>query len=485
MTFSKPFFYPAYLAPFVRLSPRRGALVANVVILALASLLAARTLRRWVGPWSALWIALFVFGSAAFVYAYWAHADLFLMALTAISLSLAFSDPEGTPTRISLAKWLLAGVLLAAVAFSRPFYLPLLIPAAFCAPRPRRPRLAAYCAGILLLVVASLAVHQSLGDSWTSYDGQRAGFYGGTGFPDVDFPRAEWTDFIFRWGDRAWSPAAVELERTVSLRIWLWNSFYFGFGQHVGVLVYFLPLVLGLISGPKDHPRWALAAAIVAAIAGAFFLRPFNFFGGGASIANRYFLPIYPAFWLLPGGPLRWRWLAGVAVASALFVWPLWAEPGGYVVRPDGTYRFVSPVADALLPNETTQSHIKPSGQKDLRQDGIWVRLLGPEVRSQDGEHLTLARQTRGSMLLGRLEALEEIDLVVRQSLKVSVETNAEIINRQRAGDAQVFRLRLGARRAFHPMWWIRQDINLYRLDLEFDSASEFPVPFALERAVD
>lgn len=480
LTFSKPFFYPAYLAAFVRVAPRRGAFVANVLILALSALLAARTLRRWVGDLSALWIAVFIFASAAFVYAFWAHADLFLMALTAISLSLAFSDPEGRPTRAGLAKWLLCGVLLAAVAFSRPFYLPLLIPAAFCAPRPRRPRLAAYGAGVLLLVGLSLAIHQGLGDTWTSYDGERASFYDETGYPEVDFPRQDWNAFIGRWGNFAWSPETVSLSSATSLRVWLWNGLYFLIGRHVGVLVYFLPLVLGLAAGPKDHPRWALALAIAAAIAGAFFLRPFNFFGGGASIANRFFLPVYPAFWLLAGGPLKPRWLAGTALVSGLFIWPLWLDPGGYVVRADGSYRYVSPAAATMLPVETTQSLIQPGGG-DVRQNGLWIRPLGSQIRVLASGELSVDGGARAELLVGGPHRLDEIDLVIVAGRGVTLGGEPPAPGDSRHGDRPVFRLDPGSPRAVHPTWWSAAPIKLYRLELQLDSTDGGPIAFRLE----
>ena len=484
LTFSKPFFYPAFLAPFVRLAPARGAFVANVLVLALAALLAARTLRRWIGEWSALWIAVFVFSSAAFVYAFWAQADLFLMALTAISLSLAFSDPEGRPTRAGLAKWLLCGVLLATVAFSRPFYLPLLVPAAFCAPRPRRPRLAAYGAGVLLLVGVSLAIHQGLGDTWTSYDGERAAFYDETGFPEVDFPRSDWDGFIGRWGNFAWNRATVSLSSSTSPRVWLWNGVYFAFGRHVGVLVYFLPLVLGLLAGPKDHSRWALAAAIVAAIAGAFFLRPFNFFGGGASIANRFFLPVYPAFWLLAGGPVKRRWLVGVVLASGVFIWPLWSAPGGYVVRPDGSYRYVSAAARLLLPVETTQSLVQPGGA-DLTLDGdLWVRPLGPEIRPTGGD-LRIEDGARGRLLLAAEEPLEEIDLVIKTEGAGALATNATVVAESQDAEGRRYRLRLRRPRAVHPTWWSDTVVRIHRLTVSIDTPDGRPVELRLTRPRD
>ncbi len=480
MTFSKPFFYPAFIAPFVRVAPHRGPLIANVLLLAVAAVLSARTLRRWIGSGAPLWVAVFLFASAAFGYAYWAQADLFLLSLTAISLSLVFTDPEGQPSRLGLLKWLIGGALLAAVAFSRPFYAPLLIPAAFCAPRPRLPRLTAFWAGALLLIGGSLAVHQTLGDSWTSYDGERAAFTDETGYPEVDFPRVEWDGFVHRWGNLAWRTDAVRPHGRLSVPLWLWNGFYFLVGQHVGVLVYFLPLFLGLAGGPKDSPRWALAVAVVAAIAGVFYLRPFNFFGGGAAIANRHFLPIYPAFWFLAGGPLKIRWLAAVTVLSGLFLWPLWTQPDEYLLRPDGTYRFRSAVAQRVLPFETTQRDLSPSGSGDLRLDDLWIRPLSPEIHKSSGGW-ALAGGTTARLLVGSDEPLDEILLRIDDAIMAAPEVNGEQVSTA-PGEGTTFVLRLGRRRAVHPTWWTWRNVHLYRLSLAFRGAGTEDVTFSLTR---
>jgi hypothetical protein len=89
LVYAKPASYALWIAPFLRLSPLRGAAIANVLLLALAAVLTARVLARRLGPAAPLWVAVWIFGSVAFAYVFWAHSDLFLMSLTAIALAIA------------------------------------------------------------------------------------------------------------------------------------------------------------------------------------------------------------------------------------------------------------------------------------------------------------------------------------------------------------------------------------------------------------
>src|SRR5262245_62634255 len=66
-------------------------------------------------------------------------------------------------------------------------------------------------------------------------------------------------------------------------------------------------------------PYTTLFRSILAALAaaGCFLLtRPFNFYGGGGAIANRYFLPLYPAFWFAAGRPARAAWAVLEAILT-------------------------------------------------------------------------------------------------------------------------------------------------------------------------
>ena len=97
ITYGKPFLYALAIAPFVRVAPVRGGLIANVVYLAAAALLAAWVLRRRLGDAAPLWVAVFLFASVSFAYAFWVHADLFLLATTAAGLALVyFSSSDGS-----------------------------------------------------------------------------------------------------------------------------------------------------------------------------------------------------------------------------------------------------------------------------------------------------------------------------------------------------------------------------------------------------
>jgi hypothetical protein len=88
--FGKPFLYAVVTAPFVRVSPRHGAAVANALLLALAAILAALALRSRVAGWAPWYVALFVFGSVGFAYVYRLQADLFLLAATVCGFALAY-----------------------------------------------------------------------------------------------------------------------------------------------------------------------------------------------------------------------------------------------------------------------------------------------------------------------------------------------------------------------------------------------------------
>ncbi|HSF43882.1 MAG TPA: hypothetical protein VLT87_29085, partial [Thermoanaerobaculia bacterium] len=61
LLYSKPISYSLYIAPFVRLSPVRGAGIANALLLALAGIVTARTLSRRIGPSAPLWVAASLF----------------------------------------------------------------------------------------------------------------------------------------------------------------------------------------------------------------------------------------------------------------------------------------------------------------------------------------------------------------------------------------------------------------------------------------
>ncbi len=487
LTFGKPYFYPLYIAPFVRLWPRSGAAIANALLLALVAIATALALRQRVGPVAPVWVATFLFASVTFAHTLWAHADLFLMCLTALALSLAYGGRSDLPAELPqifgqpeplarprqfLLRWLTAGVLLAIVAFSRPFYLALLLALFFAIPRGRR-RVGglALATGALLLVLLVAFSNQAMRGSWTSYGGERLSFYSYTGFPTVELPASQWSaEIAKRTGPGSWVRPGATLPYDFEPRLTAYNLYYFCLGRDVGLLPYFLPVLLGLAAFRCGEGRLALLAAVALGVACFFFVRPFNFYGGGGALANRYFLPLYPAVWFLAARPVRGLWVP-VAALAGLFLWPLWSAPQSKPLLGSGGLRYVSPVAQRWLPYETTQSHLKPSGQDDVLHRGLWIKPLSVGMGSVgNGGLLRLRATARGELLVGSPRRLAGLTLRLAPpgAAKLRLRGGSLRSTTLLPGGGSQFDLALGRATARHRMWWSEQEYYLYRLHLDF-----------------
>ena len=468
ITYGKPVIYSLAIAPFVRLAPRRGAMIGNAVFLILASLLAAATLTRTLGSTAPLWVSAFVFASVTFAHVFWAHADLFLMCLVAVSLSLIYrgSWPED---RTWVPQLMAAGMLLALVALSRPLYLSLLLPAALAtwSRRSKRP-LGSLAAGVAIVLLLSVLGNLSLRQTWTPYGGERMGFYSHTGFPDVQFSAAAWADKI---GDRPGTGSWVEkgkLRFPINPRLAAYDLYYFWLGRNIGLIPYFLPCLLGLIAFRKTRGRWSLLIAIAATAAGFFYLRAFNFYGGGGSIGNRYFLPMYPAFWFLVGRPRDWRWPVLAASLATPFLLPLWTAPRAFPIHSGGGFRYVASAAKQWLPHETSLSHLKPAGREDVIHNGLWVKFLslGSSARP-DTPWLRGGNEGPTELLIGHDQPLRELVLTL-ESQPFSAPSVGGAVGTMTPLDetATRYRLDLEGTTARHRMWWTFDDVYLYRIKL-------------------
>jgi len=393
---------------------------------------------------------------------------------------------EARPGRVFL-RFFLAGALLAVAGAFRPFYLALLLPAALAAfwEERRRPALLGLVAGALAVLLVAALGQLASGGSWSGYGGERGGFYPRTGYPEVDFPASQWSSVLRQWGNTSWLQEGG-VDPSWDPKLMAWNSLYFLAGRNVGVLPYFLPLLAGLLALGRDRGRWALPLAVGVAALGFLVLRPFNFYGGGGAIANRYFLPLYPAFWFLAGRPLSARWTVPVVALSGVFLYPLWLHPTAFPVGEDGRYRHVGAVAERLLPYETTQSHI-PGGQ-DFAANGLWIKLLSHNLYRVEGtEELRLVGGTRGEVLVGSPEPLQALHL----RFSVEAPTHLEVGGRDlrptvfHPDGGITFEVPLPHARAVHPMWWTWNDYYLYDLDFRLPGALAAPIGLDIRPARD
>jgi hypothetical protein len=147
-------------------------------------------------------------------------------------------------------------------------------------------------------------------------------------------------------------PARKPLELRESFA---WNLGYYWVGRFGGVLGYFFPalaaLVLFVLRGPRDRAGWLALAAILLSWIAYIELIPDNWYGGGGTVGNRYFLNVLPAFlFLVPAA--RWRWVTlGALAAAAAFLAPVLAAPVRHSLRP-GEHATAGPFR--VLPAELT-----------------------------------------------------------------------------------------------------------------------------------
>ena len=133
------------------------------------------------------------------------------------------------------------------------------------------------------------------------------------------------------------------------------NLYYFWIGRFGGALGYYFPAVLALAVFVLFGPRPRDGALAVAALAVSFlfyiWMIPDNWYGGGGTLGNRYFLNLLPlAVFFLPPGREIVVSVTG-AIVSAAFLWPMWVSPIEHSLRP-GDHATVQPFT--ALPAELT-----------------------------------------------------------------------------------------------------------------------------------
>jgi 4-amino-4-deoxy-L-arabinose transferase-like glycosyltransferase len=137
---------------------------------------------------------------------------------------------------------------------------------------------------------------------------------------------------------------------------------YYIAGRYTGMLVTVplaLLLLVAVLARLPAANRWAVAAlvGVLAYIAFYLVVFPTNYYGGGQSLGNRYFIQIAPAVFVTalfaPLGPrlLRTLAIAGVLL-SAVFSWPQHRSPSDAYIEMIRT----SP-AQRLLPIEANQDY--------------------------------------------------------------------------------------------------------------------------------
>ncbi len=430
--FGHPQIYPLVLAPFVRVAGQRGPAIANALLLGLAAFAAVRQLGKRLGNVTPLLIALLVFASVTYrsVFLVQPHILLLSIVVVAIGLTFRFEEPGlhdmqelyRQPPRafpISL-NWFAIGLLTGITMTYHPVYGVLLLPVTLSVPADyRKSGIAALAVGVALPLFLALPSLEGLIPS--------------------------------------------ELDMSLSA----WNLLYLAIGRNVGVIPYFLPLILALGMAQGGEGRTSLwLSALVGSIAFAL-LMPFNFFDGPAAVGNGWLLPLTGALWFVPTRPLPRQWIWITAVCAAPLMMPTWIAPTVDLVTPERMYRHASGWLNQWLPPETSQRPI-PNGGEVMGQ-GLWVRSLSGAARPTSNGRWLVEGNQRAQLLLASPTPLGSVYLQFGSQAEPELELRGGSLgNTVLAPDGSIgFQVEGLKRRAQHPMWWSSENQQIYLLSFE------------------
>jgi hypothetical protein len=367
--YAKAFVHPLLAAPLVAVLGTRGLTLANGLLLSAALSLAFLVLRRReLGPGAALVVATaLLLLTVTPVYLVWPTPEILGLVLIAAGLAAWVA---GRP--------LLAALLFGVAAFVKPPNLFMAAPVGLepLLPRPGEPLLGPGLGrrigeslrrgAVLALAAACLYGLNALATGEPNYQGgERKTFYGrfpfdasGATFDDAGawMTTNQLGPLVAGRDDESITAQTGPARDPGELReSFARNLGYFWVGRFGGALAYFLPavtaLALFLLGGRRDRRGWLALSSIVFSWLAYVWIIPDNWYGGGGTVGNRYFLNLLPAFlFLVP--PRRVRWVAAAGVAGvAVFLAPVLASPVRHSLRPGD---HAARPAFELLPAELT-----------------------------------------------------------------------------------------------------------------------------------
>jgi hypothetical protein len=341
--YAKNFAYSLFAAPFVRVFGPNGPLVFHALLLFLLLLMGYAYFSLANSPGlSLLRVLTFLFASVAWIYWLWIAPDFFNLVLVFSALFLwqfkHRSREAGYPPAAVLPGWMrrfllsdasdyLAAFIAGIAVYSKPPNVAVLGPILLWQLLHKK-----YIKVAGLAVTAAVSIGILFGTNflmtseWNYQAGERKSFYYRYPYerPDLTFDSAPGQPMT---ADGYLGKSLIPA-KFVPL-----NIFYYFFGRYTGVAWYFFPAFLFLllfIAGRKSLDRWLILIALAGEILVYIVLMPTNYGGGGGSLANRYFVGIYPLFLFLPAVRIRrWEinlsWGVAALLLGQIFVSPFQA----------------------------------------------------------------------------------------------------------------------------------------------------------------
>jgi hypothetical protein len=335
--FAKSWAYSLFAAPFVRVFGYNGFLVFHSVLLLLVLLMGFRYLELFnSSALSLAWVLSFLFGSVAIVYFLWISPDFFNLCLAFAIVFLwlyKLRFREVNPAAAPSGRWqafllspgsdYLAALLAGLAFFSKPPNIVLMGPLVLYYLVRKKSGRAALMALVFALTAGVLfAANLRLTGEWNYQGGERKTFIG-------EFPLEKHAVTFDSTGGTMTSEGYFE-KFLLPPKFIVYNIFYYFFGRFTGIAWYFFPALLALavfFLARRRFDRWLVFAALAGGMMIYIVLMPDNYGGGGGTLANRYFLNIYPLFFFLPAENRNWRQVLAVWVVAAVFIAQILVSP--------------------------------------------------------------------------------------------------------------------------------------------------------------
>lgn len=335
--YAKSFAYPFFAAPFFSIFGYKGFFVFHSFLLFLV-LTAGYFFIRDLGSPSLVSIT-FVFASVCWIYFWWMTSEIFLFSTVFLALFFwlyKHTNSVSHPFKFLKKKTsdIISSILFGIVTFAKP---PLIIFAGFFSLYYFFKRKFFY--SILLFLIVLLTAFSFFGINYLL-----------TG--DPNYMGGERKSFYFRWpyekeeytfenmgylmtSENYWQRFYLTPEMLFS------NIFYYFFGRYSGMAWYYFPAFLSLIifiwRDKKELWEFFVLGSAFLIIIVMITLSPDNYYGGGGTIGNRYFMGLYPAFFFIGRNKGFKSGILEIFVAlfflSSMFFNPLYASsfPGTHV----------------------------------------------------------------------------------------------------------------------------------------------------------
>jgi hypothetical protein len=425
--YGKSFIYPLVAAPFVRAFGTNGFLVLHAALLGLTVFAAFLFVNARSSAPVALAVAGgYVLGSVASVYFVWITPELFNLALVVLAyfcwtfkeVSRFVALPRGLRWLTGGASDSVAMILLGIVTFSKPSNVLLAGPPLLWMAWNGRWRRAVTGGLFFALVVGGFfALNMAITGEWNFQGGERVTCYAGFPFqrPGMDLSACMdrrtdrvLTEVIFNW--------------PVFWKILGANLVYFFVGRHSGLVPYFFPAVfamMGFLAARRRRQpwQWLVLLAGCAEILLLVVWIPYNYFGGGGVVGNRYFMNTYGIFlFLLP--PVAslvtalLPWIVGALFTAQLTLNPFYSSFNPASHTKQGIVRLL-PVELTLvndLPINTSISRVRvPFGEKERFQ----IYFLDDNAYGREGNNFWVKGRSKAEFLVKSARPLRALLLTL------------------------------------------------------------------------